>query len=144
MRMTRSRETEPAGTAREPVLAVPDALRPVLEALRALEPLFHSAHLDASTEAFERFVAPQFWEVGASGHRYGRAFVRKVLAERPEPPDAASWRTDDWHVEEAGSGVYLLTYTLHQPGRVTRRLSVWRRAGAEWQVVYHQGTVVQG
>ena len=37
-----------------------------------------------------------------------------------------------------------LTYTLYQPGRVTRRSSIWHRSPSGWQVIYHQGTVVQG
>lgn len=127
----------------EPLLVIPEALRPVLAELQALEPIFHAAHFGATPEAFERFVAPQFWEVGASGRRYSRDFALEVLSGRKESPDAGSWRTDGWHIAEAGTGHYLLTYTLFQPGRVTRRLSVWRRQDAGWQVIYHQGTVVQ-
>jgi hypothetical protein len=127
----------------EPLLVIPEALRPVLAELQALEPIFHAAHFDATPEAFERFVAPQFWEVGASGRRYSRDFALEVLTGRQESPDASTWRTDGWHIAEAGAGHYLLTYTLFQPGRVTRRLSVWRRQDTGWQVIYHQGTVVQ-
>lgn len=126
----------------EPSLTTPDALLPVLQALRALEPIFHSAHRDATPEQFEQHVCPQFWEVGASGKRYSRAFALKVLSERAAPPNEAAWQTSDWHLAEAGAHHYLLTYTLHQPDRVTRRLSVWRQSGDAWQVVYHQGTVV--
>ncbi|WP_341678763.1 DUF4440 domain-containing protein [Niveibacterium sp. SC-1] len=126
-----------------PELLTPEALQPVLDELQALEPIFHSAYFDATPEKFERYVASQFWEVGASGNRYSRAFAFKVLSERQASPDVATWRTSDWHLAEAGPDNYLLTYTLFQPGRVTRRLSVWRRAGGAWQVIYHQGTVVQ-
>jgi len=128
----------------KPELHTPEALQPILQELQALEPIFHSAHFDATPEKFEQYVAPQFWEIGASGNRYSRDFALKVLSERKEAPDAASWGTADWHLAEAGPDNYLLTYTLIQPGRVTRRLSVWRRTGASWQVIYHQGTVVQG
>jgi hypothetical protein len=127
----------------EPDLTVPQALAPVLDELKKLEPLFHAAHAQASTQQFEQLVAPEFWEVGASGKRYSRAFVLKVLAERIESPDVALWHTDDFCVAELGAGNYLLTYTLHQPDRVTRRASIWRRTASGWQVVYHQGTVVQ-
>jgi hypothetical protein len=44
---------------------------------------------------------------------------------------------------EVAPGNYLLTYTLRQPGRVTRRATLWRRTGGGWQAIYHQGTVVQ-
>ena len=128
----------------EPKLLLPEYLQPILQALKALEPIFHSAHFDATPKKFEQFVASNFWEVGASGNRYSREFALKVLSERDESPDAANWQTDDWYVAEAGTDNFLLTYTLIQPGRITRRLSVWRKQEAGWQVIYHQGTVVQG
>jgi hypothetical protein len=120
----------------EPVLTTPPDLIPVLDELRTLEPLFHTGH-DA-----ERIAAATFWEVGASGNRYSRQYVLDVLRERAADPLPADWRADDFHVAPAGAGHYLLTYTLHQPGRVTRRLTVWRRAGDQWEAIYHQGTVV--
>ncbi|RYE70420.1 MAG: DUF4440 domain-containing protein [Oxalobacteraceae bacterium] len=127
----------------EPSLVVPQALTPVLAELMRLEPLFHSAHFDSSTENFQRLVAPEFWEVGASGKRYGRDFVLSVLADRSNGPEVTSWKTADFHVAEVGQDNYLLTYTLTQPDRVTRRASIWRRTSQGWQVIYHQGTVVQ-
>lgn len=126
----------------EPLLVTPENLLPVLAELQQLEPIFHSAYFDATPENFERYVAPEFWEVGASGNRYSRDYARKVLSERNGAPEEAAWVTSDWHVAEAGADCYLLTYTLKQPGRITRRLSVWRRELKRWQVVYHQGTVV--
>ncbi len=124
--------------------AVPASLQPVLQELQRLEPLFHAAHPDATPPDFEQLVAPEFWEIGASGNRYSRAFALKVLTERVEQPDTASWQTDGFGIAEVGADHYLLTYTLYQPGRVTRRSSIWRRSPSGWQVVYHQGTVVQG
>lgn len=120
----------------EPVLATPPELADVLDALRAFEPLFHTGH-DAA-----RIAAPSFWEVGASGRRYGRDYVLDVLRERGADPAPPDWRAEDFHVAPAGTDHYLLTYTLHQADRVTRRLTVWRRDGERWQAIYHQGTVV--
>jgi hypothetical protein len=111
-------------------------LAPILEELRALEPLFHTGH-DA-----DHIAAPTFWEVGASGQRYGRQYVLDVLRERAAAPAPDDWRAEDFHLAPAGTDHYLLTYTLHQPGRTTRRLTVWRRAGERWLAIYHQGTVV--
>lgn len=127
-----------------PILIVPEALEPILEALKKLEPLFHSANAETSTQQFEDLVATEFWEVGASGNRYSREFVLKVLAERLESPEVTLWQTADFHISEVGLDHYLLTYTLTQPGRTTRRASIWRDTPAGWQVIYHQGTVVQG
>lgn len=128
--------------SREPIRVTPDHLQAILHELTALEPLFHSAHAEATTERFAQLVAPDFWEVGASGHRYSRDFALQVLRERSRQPAASEWQMSDLHVTEAGPGHYLLTYTLQQPGRMTHRLSVWRRSACGWQVSYHQGTVV--
>lgn len=127
----------------EPPSESTDDLKLILEKLEELEPLFHAAYADANVAQFEQLVAPEFWEVGASGNRYSRDFALKVLAERKTDPDPQAWRTAEFHVSPAGGDHYLLTYTLFQPGRVTRRLPVWRCSEKGWQVIYHQGTVVQ-
>lgn len=126
-----------------PDLTVAPALQPVLAQLQQLEPLFHGAGPGSSAEHFESLVAPEFWEVGASGRRYGRAFVLSVVKQRAHDPQAAHWITSDFQVSTVAPDLYLLTYTLQQPGRLTRRMTLWRQATAGWQAVYHQGTVVE-
>lgn len=125
-----------------PTLVLAEGLEPVLDELRRLEPLFHAAHGDATPQDFESLVSPQFWEVGASGRRYSRAFALSVLQQRERDPAESEWVTSDFHVIEIAPDNYLLTYTLAQPGRVTRRATLWRRVGGAWKAVYHQGTVV--
>ncbi|MDR3418614.1 MAG: hypothetical protein P4L83_20780 [Nevskia sp.] len=126
----------------EPKLAVPASLQPVLEELRRLEPLFHAAYPGAATDRFEQLVAPEFWEVGASGRRYSREFCLGVLRDRQRTPAEEEWVTRDFHVAAIAADTFLLTYTLEQPGRVTRRATLWRRCADGWKAVYHQGTVV--
>jgi hypothetical protein len=128
----------------EPLLSFPERLLAILGELQALEPIFHSAHADATPEQLEQYVSPQFWEVGASGNRYSRDFALDVLKNRQALSEEIHWRATDWCIAEAGENNYLLTYTLIQSSRVTRRLSVWRLSPTGWQVIYHQGTLVQG
>lgn len=125
----------------EPVLVVPERLVPVLEELRRLELLFHPASAQATAQRFEELVAPEFWEVGASGRRYSREFALEVLKERQREPAEEVWEAKDFHIAEISEHNYLLTYTLLQPGRVTRRATLWRRSAGGWQAIYHQGTV---
>lgn len=125
----------------EPYLTVPEKLRPVLDSLRKLEPLFHLADEGTTRPQFSALMAPHFWEVGASGNRYSREFVLAVLEERQAAPRNEAWQTQDFHITELGADHYLLTYTLVQPDRLTRRATIWRRFENGWQVVYHQGTV---
>ena len=71
-----------------------------------------------------------------------------MLSERYESSDVDEYETGRWtmadeQVREAGPHTYLLTYTLRQGDRVTRRLTVWQRAAeASWKALYHQGTIV--
>jgi hypothetical protein len=126
----------------EPDLQVDARLLPVLAELRDREPIFHRG---LSPEALEAQASPDFWEIGASGRRYGRAFVLETVrgrVERGEPEESLD--TSEFHVRELAADTYLLTYTLRQPARVTRRTTVWRRTGdGDWQVLFHQGTPVE-
>ena len=83
-----------------------------------------------------------FWEIGASGRRYSRDYVLEVLDERRRHPIEDRWETTDFRCQELATGLYLLTYTLRQGARVTRRATIWRRVADEWKIVFHQGTMV--
>ena len=128
----------------EPELILEPGLASLLDELRTLEDLYHAAFPDATLADFDRLVAPGFWETGATGRRYSRVFARQVLAQRPGRLDPGTWQTDQHHLQRVSEDVWLLTYRLRQPGRVTRRMTLWRREAGRWQAVYHQGTVVAG
>ena len=93
----------------------------------------------------------EFFEVGASGRRYSRESVLEGVVKRYEDPQykgiesppESSWKTMDFECLEIAANSYLLTYTLVQGPRVTRRATIWRRSGAAWKIVYHQGTIVE-
>jgi hypothetical protein len=135
-------------TPAEPTLVVPDSLKSVLQELQRLEPIFHAAYRGATPQQFEAVVAPEFWEIGASGRNYSRAFALSVLRDRQQTPSEAAWQTSDFHVSEVAPDTYLLTYTLVQPGqhvpRTTRRMTLWQRRDGAYKAVFHQGTVVVG
>ncbi len=136
----------PTQTPVEPTLVTPENLVPVLNELQRLEPVFHAAHADATPEDFEALVAPEFWEIGASGRNYSRAFALSVLQDRQQTPAEEAWKTRDFHVMQVAADTYLLTYTLVQPfpqgGRTTRRMTLWQRRDGAFKAVFHQGTVV--
>ena len=127
----------------EPDLATPPHLQPVLDELRRREPIFHHPGFGTSRADYMRMTTDDFWEIGASGQRYSRAFVLDVLEARlTNPVDESDWESRDFHVREIAPDVYLLTYTLRQGERLTRRSTIWRRADGGWKIVFHQGTVV--
>src|SRR5579862_1933388 len=120
----------------------PDLLG-VLEELRCREPIFHTAEFGATVAEFEKVTALEYWEVGASGRRYSREFILCSLSQDP-PINAASagWRTYDHGLRRLGSDIYLLTYTLSQAERLTRRATIWQSTDEGWRILYHQGTIV--
>jgi hypothetical protein len=87
-------------------------------------------------------TAEELWETGASGVCYGRDFVIDTVVNRYSCGYTDQWRTEDFYCQEIAPDLYLLTYTLHQGRRVTRRTTLWRRSPDRWLAVYHQGTVV--
>ncbi|MEU5214149.1 DUF4440 domain-containing protein [Streptomyces sp. NPDC020742] len=127
----------------EPDLVTDERLRGVLDELVRREPLFHRPEFGTTRADFETMTAPDFWETGASGRRYSRAYVLDVLEGRYESPPAEEWETSDFHCQELATAVYLLTYTLVFNGRRTRRATIWQQGADRWTIRYHQATVVQ-
>ena len=115
----------------------------VLEELKLREPIFHHPELGTTRRDYEAMTDAEFWEVGASGRRYSREFVLHTLANRAPDPEESKWLTRDFQCREIAADNYLITYTLFQGARVTRRATLWRRTADGWKVLYHQGTIVQ-
>jgi hypothetical protein len=117
---------------------VDPGLQQVLEELRSREPIFHTERFGRSLEDFERSTAPDFWEVGASGRRYSRDFILGMRTrEELVDADAAGWKATRFGLQQLGPDCFLLTYTLDQNGRVTRRATVWERFDKGWRIRYH-------
>ena len=115
----------------------------VLAELRRREPIFHRPEFGTTRAEFENMVDDDFWEVGASGRRYTREYTLDVLEKRAHTPEKDVWETTDFRCQELAADLYLLTYTLRQGERVTRRTTIWRRAADDWKIVFHQGTIVE-
>ncbi len=126
----------------EPTLATSPELLPILAELQAREPIFHTPQFGSTRADYERLMDEAYWEVGASGRRYSREFILNLVTTRPPDPTESSWLTRDFQCREIASENYLLTYTLQQGARVTRRSTLWRRVGGAWRILYHQGTLV--
>jgi len=127
----------------EPSRTTDPDLAEVLAELSSREPIFHRPEFGTTRADFERMTAGEFWEIGASGSRYSRAFVLEELEKRHASPHEDVWETSDFQCMKLADGLYLLTYTLLQDKtRLTRRSTIWRRTSEGWKIVFHQGTVV--
>ena len=127
----------------EPILTTDPQHPDVLKELILREPIFHRPEFGTSRHDFEKMTEPTFWEVGASGRRYSCEYVLDILEKRFQKPVEETWKTEGFHCLEIARDNYLLTYTLIQGERITRRATIWRRSGSAWKIVYHQGTVVE-
>jgi hypothetical protein len=118
-------------------------LLPVFEELRRREPIFHTPDFGGTRIDFENVMAPEYWEVGASGRRYSREFILRTLElSPPVDADTAGWQCLDYGLRRLGPDTYLFTYTLRQGERITRRATIWQSTATGWHILYHQGTIV--
>ena len=131
----------------KPWLTTDSRLREVLQELRDREPIFHRPELGTTRPDFEQTTDEGFWEVGASGRRYSREHVLDVLEDRHQVASHLAledtWQASDFACRELASDTYLLTYTLLQGSRRTRRLTVWRNTPKGWKILFHQGTLIE-
>jgi hypothetical protein len=117
----------------------------ITAALREREPIFHRPGFGQNPEEADAIMTEDYWEIGASGSRYERAFVLEVLRQRAAQPPDDVWSIEEFECREAGPGTYLVTYLLKQGARqprITRRSTLWRQREGEWELLYHQGTMV--
>jgi hypothetical protein len=127
----------------EPTLVTDPALVVVLGELQAREPIFHHPEFGTTRADFENMMTSDFWEVGASGRRYSRESILDELERRHGGEYVeGSLEATDFHCRRLADDIYLLTYTLFQGERKTRRATVWQRIAADWKIVFHQGTIV--
>ena|SRR5271154_3810311 len=121
----------------------PKALKRVEAELIAREPIFHKPELGTSRDDYLAQTAEDYWEVGASGRVYDRDDVVWSLMKRDKVMGEEHWVISDVKLRQLAANTYALTYQLDQAGRLTRRLTLWRRDPDGWRVLYHQGTIVQ-
>jgi hypothetical protein len=134
-----------------PAFVTADKDLEILTELIQREPIFHQPEFGRTRSELEEMTDVNFWEVGASGRRYCRDYVLTEVANRYQ--DSAyrgvhsapenTWETKDFYCREIAAENYLLTYTLVQADRVTRRTTIWQRTSNGWKILYHQGTVAQ-
>jgi hypothetical protein len=115
----------------------------IQQELIAREPIFHRSEPGTTRAAFSAMTTDDFWEVGASGRRYSKEYLLDTLMQRQVEAQKDHWEATDFFCQLIAPDNYLLTYTLRQNARLTRRATLWRHAPHGWLIVYHQGTVIQ-
>jgi ribonuclease HI len=115
--------------------------------LRLLQPVVR-----ADPDAVLALLHPDFTEIGASGRIWDGPGIARALAAESESEsrdgdgDACRIaRIEDLEYLRLAQDVAMLTYTAHEPVRVSRRTSIWvRENGGTWLLRLHQGTTIAG
>lgn len=132
----------------EEIRTAEPTLAEILSELSRREPIFHRPEFGTSRADFEKMMADDYWEIGASGRRYERASILDELERRyatPKFSETDIWQTSGFECRRIAADVYLLTYELIQNRqRHTRRSTIWQKTPCGWKIVYHQGTLVEG
>lgn len=115
----------------------------VLELLTGLEIFIHWPKFGSTKEQIENLLDENFWEVGASGNKYEREFILKVILERAQKNYPENWKNENFQCSQLSENIFLLTYTLYQGDRKTERSSIWEKYESGFKLVYHQGTIVK-
>jgi hypothetical protein len=115
----------------------------LLATIQALEVELHHPGARCDVRRLEQLLHKDFHEVGRSGREYDRDTVVRFLSEQKASPQVIS---EHFALRNLSPAISLLTYrSAHlQPGGAlenhTLRSSVWVQVGAQWQLIYHQGT----
>ncbi|MGA4845964.1 DUF4440 domain-containing protein [Streptomyces sp. G5(2025)] len=102
--------------------------------LRLLDP-----EVRASPALFGELLHPEFTEFGASGTRWDRNSIVRVLTAAPEPASRPTTTSRMRGVQLADDLVHL-TFDTDNNGRRAHRSSLWRRTEDGWRLWFHQGT----
>ncbi|KWR73132.1 hypothetical protein RN04_04605 [Arthrobacter sp. W1] len=91
-----------------------------------------------SRRQLERYLHPQFSEVGASGRVYDRESIIAQLAQEPER-DSGSREVGSPVAIQVADQAVLLRWRLLS-GSASERSSLWIHEQDRWQLFFHQGT----
>ena len=117
----------------------------IKQQLIELEQLLVQPATRLSAELLNRYLADDFYEIGASGRSFGKA---DVLTRLPtETPPVITQQDFDCRV--LAEGLAQLTYratiqrTQNDRPSYSVRSSIYRLNGEHWQMIFHQGTTCE-
>jgi hypothetical protein len=114
------------------------------EEIRHLELRLLDPKVRASPDEISRLLADDFMEFGSSGHVYDKQGIINGLQDETN----IFYELSNFQVKPLAPGLVLATYrtTRYRAGRErfrsSLRSSIWRKEERSWQMVFHQGTLV--
>jgi hypothetical protein len=104
---------------------------------------YESLSLECRADAarFERLLAPDFHEFGASGGEIGHEETAELVAQSTDH-DGEPIKVENMRGQLLADGLVMVKYTSENHGRRSNRTSLWRRVQpGHWQIFHHQGTI---
>lgn len=110
-----------------------------ISVVMGLEREMQSPAARANPARTRELLAPDFVEIGASGRRWDRESMLRLLEGDSQAPAAVIGVTglEARHLTE---DLIQVLWDSERDGRRARRSSLWRRATGGWRLVFHQGT----
>ncbi|WP_109126110.1 DUF4440 domain-containing protein [Dyella sp. C11] len=109
-----------------------------------LETLLHQQEVRANEAVLRRLIAEDFFEFGVSGTVWTRDAVIDALRDESFSPR----KIEDFRLTLLADDVALVTYRGHRfatpqrPAADSLRSSIWTLREGQWQMQFHQGTVL--
>ena len=121
-----------------------DTSNTIVLQLRKLEEDLLQPEIRKDREAVAALLADDFCEFGSSG----KVFSKPEIIQALQTEESLQISIADFRVQSLTSGIALVTYRAVEQGeagreiRTSLRSSVWVMRDEEWQMLFHQGTII--
>ena len=121
-----------------------DTSNTIVLQLRKLEEDLLQPEIRKDREAVAALLADDFCEFGSSG----KVFSKPEIIQALQTEESSQISIADFRVQSLTSGIALVTYRAVEQGeagreiRTSLRSSVWVMRDEEWQMLFHQGTII--
>lgn len=95
-----------------------------------------------SKEALDKLLSEEFIELSSSGQIYNKQFVLQTLPSS-DPIEDIVGEIEQFDIMDVSEDKVLATYRILINGVMSLRSSIWKKNGDQWQMIFHQGTVMK-
>jgi hypothetical protein len=117
--------------------------RIILQELTNLELLLMKSTSPSDISIPEKLLSENFLEFGASGKSYNKQETLSALRKRASNHAADNWIPYNFTCMAITDSAYLLTYCVQRNDGLSMRSSIWKKSNNQWQILFHQGTIVK-
>jgi len=117
----------------------------LLNHLKELEKMLLMQSVRTNVDILDVLLADEFLEISEAGNAWTKQTAIETLKS-----EVFSERTiTDFKLTMLTDNIVLVTYKAHRhenehiPAADSHRCSIWKQSGANWRIVYHQGTPIQ-